>query len=159
MSFRRGPIHWRATVCWRRHLPAQISASPLPWSSDADAQWCRCHQSAKRTGFWATTPLGPTAKHRALGQIICAARNTLSHSLRRSFTQLCHDDTPMVRRAASANLGKLATAMHQAGEAALLKAVRLAATLLFYATPAADCGIHMLVFIYIYAYLYIYLAF
>jgi serine/threonine-protein phosphatase 2A regulatory subunit A len=39
----------------------------------------------------------------------------------RSFTQLCHDDTPMVRRAAAANLGKLATAVHLAGETALLK--------------------------------------
>lgn len=39
----------------------------------------------------------------------------------RSFTQLCHDDTPMVRRAAAANLGKLATVVHQAGEIALLK--------------------------------------
>mmetsp|Transcript_51669 Transcript_51669/g.124265 ORF Transcript_51669/g.124265 Transcript_51669/m.124265 type:complete len:582 (-) Transcript_51669:224-1969(-) len=41
--------------------------------------------------------------------------------IRALFAQLCRDDTPMVRRAASANLAKLAAAMFEAGEQASLK--------------------------------------
>jgi len=36
--------------------------------------------------------------------------------IRTSFTQLCRDETPMVRRAASSNFGKLATAVYSSGE-------------------------------------------
>ena len=41
--------------------------------------------------------------------------------IRALFAQLCRDDTPMVRRAASASLAKLAAAMFEAGEQASLK--------------------------------------
>ena len=37
--------------------------------------------------------------------------------IRSTFAALCREDTPMVRRAAASNLGKLATAVHNAGEA------------------------------------------
>ena len=42
-------------------------------------------------------------------------------SVSRCFLQLCRDDTPMVRRAASAHLSKLAAAMRAAGEVEQLR--------------------------------------
>lgn len=41
--------------------------------------------------------------------------------IRGSFAQLCRDDTPMVRRAASSQLGKLASAVHAAADAESFK--------------------------------------
>jgi serine/threonine-protein phosphatase 2A regulatory subunit A len=34
--------------------------------------------------------------------------SNVKHDFRSTYSQLCHDDTPMVRRAAAGNLGKLA---------------------------------------------------
>ena len=57
------------------------------------------------TGDWYTTRSSACG---LFATIYAKVQPTVRQELRTLYSQLCYDDTPMVRRAASANLGKLA---------------------------------------------------